>query len=146
MLYLFLLRGKQNKNIWQKNSIGQELALLHCISSYPAPLESANLLVIRELEQFGDVIGYSDHTLGVEAVVTSVAVGARVIEKHFTIDKKLPGPDHIMSLNPEGLRKTIKFIREISKMIYLFSTNHIFYIRNQINKLIDIIKYIGLLK
>ena len=106
------------KNIWQENSIGQELALLHCIASYPAPLESANLLLIPELEQFCDVVGYSDHTLGVEAVVISVAVGARVIEKHFTIDNHYSDfHDHHLSGNPAVFKEMVQKIRATEEIL-----------------------------
>ena len=102
------------KNIWQENSIGQELALLHCISSYPASLESANLLLIPELEQFCDVVGYSDHTAGIEASLAAVALGAKIIEKHITINKNLPGPDHKASINPKEFSKMVRYIRNIT--------------------------------
>ena len=96
----------------------QELALLHCISSYPAPLESANLLAIRVLEQFGDVVGYSDHTIGVEAAAISVAVGSRIIEKHFTIDNHFSDfQDHQLSANPKDFKKMVLKIRNIEKIL-----------------------------
>jgi len=106
------------KNIWQESSTDQELALLHCISSYPALLDSANLLTIHRLEQFGDVVGYSDHTMGVETAVTSVAVGARIIEKHFTIDNNYSDfHDHQLSANPSVFKEMVQKIRVTEKIL-----------------------------
>ncbi len=109
------------KNIWKKNNINQELALLHCISSYPTPIESANLLAIHRLEQFGDIVGYSDHTMGVETAVTSVAVGAKIIEKHFTIDNDYSDfHDHQLSANPSVFKEMVQKIREIETTLGQF--------------------------
>ena len=106
------------KNIWQKNHNKEELALLHCVSSYPTLLEDANLLAISELEQIADVVGYSDHTLGIEAAVTAVAVGARIIEKHFTIDNNYSDfHDHKLSANPKDFKEMVKRIRIAKKML-----------------------------
>ena len=106
------------KNIWQENQIEQKLALLQCVASYPVPPENANLLTIRELEQVADVVGYSDHTMGTDAVVLSVAFGARIIEKHFTIDNNYSKfRDHQLSTNPEDLRQMVDRIRIAEKML-----------------------------
>lgn len=106
------------KNIWKENSISQELALLHCVSSYPAPLEGANLLAIRELTELADVVGYSDHTLGIEAAKISVAVGARIIEKHFTIDNNYSDfHDHQLSANPAEFKEMVDQIRMAEKVL-----------------------------
>jgi N,N'-diacetyllegionaminate synthase len=100
------------KNIWQKNHNKEELALLHCVSSYPTPPENANLLAINELEQIADVVGYSDHTSGIEAAVLSIAFGARIIEKHFTIDNNYSDfHDHQLSSNPTEFKKMVAQIR-----------------------------------
>ena len=108
------------KNIWQKNNVSQELALLHCVSSYPTSPENANLLAIRELEQFADVVGYSDHTMGIDAAVLSVAVGARIIEKHFTIDNNYSDfHDHQLSANPADFKKMVEKIRIAEQMLGL---------------------------
>jgi N-acetylneuraminate synthase len=89
------------------------LALLHCVTSYPAPIEIANLRAIQTLRNtFKTIVGYSDHTLGITATIAAVALGAKVIEKHFTLDKKLPGPDHKASADPEELDKMIQEIRK----------------------------------
>jgi len=100
------------KNIWEKNQFNQELALLHCVSSYPTLPEDANLFAIRELEQVADFVGYSDHTLGINAAVLSVAVGARIIEKHFTIDNNYSDfHDHQLSANPPNFKEMVVKIR-----------------------------------
>ena len=100
------------KNIWLKNHNKEELALLHCVSSYPTPPENANLLAINELEQIADIVGYSDHTSGIEAAVLSIAFGARIIEKHFTIDNNYSDfHDHQLSSNPTEFKKMVVQIR-----------------------------------
>lgn len=87
--------------------------VLHCVSDYPANDASLNLLAIQTLsETFGLPVGYSDHSLGIWAPVYALALGARVIEKHFTLDKNLPGPDHQASLSPAELRKMVLDIRK----------------------------------
>ena len=90
----------------------KQIVLLHCVTSYPAPLESANLLMIQTLATIFDLpVGFSDHTEGVIASSLARAVGACVIEKHFTLDRDLPGPDHRASLDPAGLADLIRQIR-----------------------------------
>ena len=106
------------REIWKKKRIKQDLALLHCVSSYPTPPENANLLTIRELEQVADVVGYSDHTLGIKAAVLSIAVGARIIEKHFTIDNNYSDfHDHQLSANPADFKEMVEKIRIAEKML-----------------------------
>ena len=81
-----------------------ELVLLHCVSSYPAPVEQINLRAMRTLErEFGLPTGFSDHTLGIEAAIAAAALGACAVEKHFTSDRALPGPDHCASVEPDEL-------------------------------------------
>ena len=75
------------EQIWHENDIDQELAILHCVVGYPTTPSDANLLAIRQLQKLGVTVGYSDHTIGIEAAVLSVALGARIVEKHFTIAK-----------------------------------------------------------
>jgi N,N'-diacetyllegionaminate synthase len=106
------------RDIWDDNNIKQELALLHCVSSYPTLPEDANLLRIRQLEQVADVVGYSDHTMGIAAAVISIAVGARIIEKHFTIDNNYSNfHDHQLSANPTDFKKMVEKIREAEEML-----------------------------
>lgn len=95
-----------------------EITLLHCTSEYPAPDEEMNLNAIRTLhDAFGLKVGLSDHSVGIEASVAAVALGAQVIEKHFTIDRTLPGPDHKASLDVDGLKQMVNSIRRIEKML-----------------------------
>lgn len=94
----------------------ENITLLHCNTEYPTPYEDVNLKAMITLkEAFKVDVGYSDHTEGVEVPVAAVALGAKVIEKHFTLDKNLPGPDHKASLNPQELKMMIKYIRNIEK-------------------------------
>jgi len=91
-----------------------EVALLHCTSDYPAPLIDVNLRAIHTLKStYGRITGYSDHTEGIEIAVSAAALGARIIEKHFTLDRSLPGPDHMASLEPEPFAAMVKAIRNV---------------------------------
>jgi N,N'-diacetyllegionaminate synthase len=95
-----------------------ELSLLHCVSSFPAELEGLNLKVVRSLAREFDVpVGFSDHTVGMDAAPIAVAAGACIIEKHFTLDRELPGPDHTFSLDPYGMTQLIKAIRQVEAMM-----------------------------
>lgn len=86
--------------------------LLHCTTQYPAPLESVNLRAMDVLAALGCAgVGYSDHTVGTEVAVAAVGRGACIIEKHFTLDKSLPGPDHRASLEPDELRHLVNAVR-----------------------------------
>ena len=92
----------------------KDLTLLHCTTEYPAPMKDVNLNVILKLRDlFGVSVGYSDHTAGYEVAVAAVAIGATVIEKHFTLDKNMSGPDHRASLSPQQLKEMITAIRNI---------------------------------
>ncbi len=92
----------------------EKISLLHCTTNYPAPYEEVNLKAMQTLAvAFKLPVGYSDHTLGIEVPVAAVAMGAKIIEKHFTLDKKLSGPDHKASLEPSELREMVKAIRNI---------------------------------
>jgi len=94
------------------------LALLHCVSLYPAPPETTNLRAMDTLRQcFGLPTGYSDHTLGVDIPVAAVARGACILEKHFTLDTSLPGPDHAASLTPEALGQMVTAIRRVESAL-----------------------------
>ena len=89
------------------------LALLHCVSSYPARPQDANLRAMETMaRRFRLPVGYSDHTPGIAVAVAAAALGAMVIEKHFTLDKTLPGPDHRMSLDPQELKALVAGVRE----------------------------------
>lgn len=98
----------------EKNNI----TVLHCNTEYPTPMEDVNLKAMLSIkEKLGVEIGYSDHTLGIEVPVAAVALGATVIEKHFTLDRNLPGPDHRASLEPQELKDMVKSIRNIENAI-----------------------------
>ena len=91
-----------------------DLTILHCNSEYPSPMKDVNLKAIQTLQNELDVkVGYSDHTLGIEVPVAAVAIGATVIEKHFTLDRNLSGPDHSTSLEPFELKNMVSAIRNI---------------------------------
>ncbi len=90
------------------------LTILHCVSNYPAPAGDANLRAMDTLAKtFGRPVGWSDHTLGDAVSLAAVARGARVVEKHFTLDNALAGPDHAMSMDPDGLARLIASIRSV---------------------------------
>ena len=90
------------------------VTVLHCTTEYPAPMETVNLRVMQTISrEYGVAIGYSDHTSGIEVSIAAAALGARVIEKHFTLDRALPGPDHKASLEPNELAALVKAIRNI---------------------------------
>ncbi|MCS7214643.1 MAG: N-acetylneuraminate synthase [Thermodesulfovibrio sp.] len=91
-----------------------KITVLHCLSQYPAPYNEVNLLAMQTIkEAFKIRVGYSDHTPGIEIAIAATAMGAKVIEKHFTVDRNLPGPDHKASLEPDELRKMIEAIRNV---------------------------------
>jgi len=95
-----------------------QIALLKCTSSYPAPVEEANLLTIPDMaERFKTIVGLSDHTIGDAVPIASVALGARIIEKHFIIDRKIGGPDSTFSMEPEEFRKMVDTIRNVEKSL-----------------------------
>ena len=90
----------------------QDFALLHCVSNYPADPADANLRAMQTMATaFNVPVGFSDHTNGTEVAVAAVAMGACVIEKHFTLDRTLPGPDHLASLEPDELKLLVRQIR-----------------------------------
>lgn len=99
----------------RENAAGR-VTLLHCTTNYPTPMEDVNLKAMLTLKnKFGCEAGYSDHTRGIEVPIAAVALGATVIEKHFTLDRTMEGPDHKASLEPEELEAMVKAIRNIEK-------------------------------
>lgn len=91
-----------------------DIIILHCTTEYPAPLSEVNLKAMQNLrEEFGCEVGYSDHTQGIEISLAAVAMGAVVIEKHFTLNKNMPGPDHKASIEPLELKQLVEGIRKI---------------------------------
>jgi N,N'-diacetyllegionaminate synthase len=92
----------------------ENISILHCNTEYPTPMKDVNLKAMLSIKKTFDVkIGYSDHTLGIEVPIAAVAMGAKIIEKHFTLDRTLPGPDHAASLEPDELKQMVKSIRNI---------------------------------
>lgn len=90
------------------------LTVLHCTTEYPTPMHEVNLRAMQSIHAaFGVAVGYSDHTSGIEVAIAAAAMGATVIEKHFTLDRNLPGPDHHASLEPEELKAMVAAIRNI---------------------------------
>lgn len=106
-------------NVLEDGGIGcADIILLHCTTQYPTPYDAVNLRAMEALRTLGcGGVGYSDHTVGVEVPVAAVAMGAVVIEKHFTLDKNLPGPDHRASLSPDELRTMVAMIRNIERSL-----------------------------
>ena len=96
----------------------KSVSFLHCPTNYPCPMHEVNLRAIQTLKDaFHCSVGYSDHTMGVEVPVAAVAMGAEIIEKHFTLDKEMDGPDHKASLNPEELKQMVVAIRHIEQAL-----------------------------
>lgn len=106
-------------NVLTSNGLAKaQIQLLHCNTEYPTPMADVNLSAIKEMSQQFDLpVGYSDHTEGIEVPIAAVAMGAKVIEKHFTLDKKMEGPDHKASLEPAELKSMITAIRNIEQAI-----------------------------
>lgn len=95
-----------------------DIILLHCTTQYPTPYEDVNLKAMKTLSQkFGLNVGYSDHTMGIEVPVAAAALGARVIEKHFTLSRLMKGPDHAASLEPEEFKRMVSSIRNVAKAL-----------------------------
>lgn len=93
-----------------------EISLLHCTTEYPCPYDNVNLKAMQTMrEHFGLEVGYSDHTQGIEVPIMAVAMGAKIIEKHFTLDKNMEGPDHKASLEPDELKAMVMAIRNVEK-------------------------------
>lgn len=113
------------KEVWQcwsepqaRAALVGQVSLLHCTSQYPTPMHEVNLKAMDSMaEVFGLPVGYSDHTQGTLIPVAAVARGATIIEKHFTLDRKLPGPDHMSSLEPDELASMVKDIRAIAQAL-----------------------------
>lgn len=103
--------------VLEKNG-SKNIELLHCNTQYPTPFEDVNLRAMLSIKQeFNKVIGYSDHTLGIEVPIAAVALGAEIIEKHFTLDKSMTGPDHKASLNPKELKAMVVAIRNVEQIL-----------------------------
>lgn len=110
---------EQALNVLLKNGLTKEqISLLHCNTEYPTPMRDVNLKAMLQLrDKFGVKVGYSDHTKGIEVPIAAVALGAEVIEKHFTLDRNLPGPDHKASLESNELKAMVDAIRNIEQAL-----------------------------
>ena len=116
MAYLEEIR--QTLDVLIKNGATKEnIRILHCNTEYPTPIADVNISAMMTIKkEFGVEVGYSDHTTGIEVPIAAVAMGASVIEKHFTLDKTLPGPDHKASLDAEELKAMVTGIRKIEQI------------------------------
>ena len=102
-------------NVFEQAGTARPLiTVLHCTTEYHTPITEVNLRAMQSMQAaFGVAVGYSDHTAGIEVAIAAVALGATVIEKHFTLDRNLPGPDHKASLDPDELKAMVLAIRNI---------------------------------
>ena len=108
---------KQAVKVLRDNG-ADDITVLHCTTEYPAPYEDVNLKAMETLKnELNLKVGYSDHTKGIEIPIAAVAMGACIIEKHFTLDRNLPGPDHLASIEPDELQMMVKAIRNVEKAI-----------------------------
>jgi len=110
--------GAAIRVIEQGGTSRSQITVLHCTTQYPAPIHEVNLramLTVRDT--YGVAVGYSDHTAGIEVAIAAVALGASIIEKHFTLDRSLPGPDHQASLAPDELKAMVSAIRNIERAL-----------------------------
>lgn len=110
---------KDALNVFRSVGINKEnITILHCNTEYPTPMSDVNLKAMLHIQEvFGTRVGYSDHTLGIEVPIAAVALGASLIEKHFTLDKNLEGPDHKASIEPDELKHMVSAIRNIEKAV-----------------------------
>lgn len=106
-------------NVLTTNGLDKDkITILHCNTEYPTPMQDVNLKAMNEIaERFGVKVGYSDHTKGIEVPIAAVALGASIIEKHFTLDRNMEGPDHKASLEPDELKQMVTAIRNIELAI-----------------------------
>lgn len=109
-----ILTGSSRRYPSQSSLRRRDIVVLHCNTQYPTPFQDVNLLAMKTLHERLKVrTGYSDHTVGIEVPIAAVALGACVVEKHFTLDRSLPGPDHRASITPDELKEMVRSIRNI---------------------------------
>ena len=110
---------KDAVEVIQNHQIGKnKITILHCNTEYPTPMQDVNLLAMKTIQkELGVQVGYSDHTLGIEVPIAAVALGAVLIEKHFTLDRNMIGPDHLASLTPDEIKQMVTSIRNIELAI-----------------------------
>ena len=105
-------------DILKKRDKHKKISLLHCNTEYPSPFEDVNLMAMKNMRNaFGLEVGYSDHTKGIEVPIAAVALGATIIEKHFTLDCNMSGPDHMASIEPKDFKLMVDSIRNIEKSL-----------------------------
>lgn len=108
---------KEAVEVLEQNGVGN-IALLHCNTQYPTPFVDVNLKAILHIQaETGKVVGYSDHTTGIEVPIAAVALGAQIIEKHFTLNRNMEGPDHKASLEPDELKAMVLAIRNVEQAL-----------------------------
>lgn len=138
--------GEIERTISLINDLGnKDIILLHCTTSYPTPYEQVNMNVLHTLKNaFGLPVGYSDHTLGMEIPIMAASMEAKVIEKHFTLDRTMEGPDHFASLEPDEFKKMVEAIRNVEKSfgserkeITAEEKKNIFFMRRSIHASVD---------
>lgn len=113
----YLSEVKEAINVLKENG-AEDITVLHCNTEYPTPIEYVNLNAMVTMKKELNVnVGYSDHTVGIDVPIAAVAIGATVIEKHFTLDKDMEGPDHKASLNPQELKMMVKSIHNVEKAL-----------------------------
>ncbi len=106
------------RTLYENNLQKEKISVLHCNTAYPTPMHDVNLKAINTIKNcFNINVGFSDHTSGIEASIAAVAIGAKIIEKHITLDKKMSGPDHKASIEPEELYNLVNSIRNIEKAL-----------------------------
>lgn len=110
---------KDSVQVFTENGVSlDKITILHCNTEYPTPMEDVNLKAMLQIhKELNVAVGYSDHTLGIEVPIAAAALGAKVIEKHFTLDRNMEGPDHVASLEPHELKSMVSAIRNIEKAI-----------------------------
>lgn len=108
---------RESVNLIRQNG-NKQIIVLHCTSNYPASFKEVNLQAMLTLQkELGTLVGYSDHTVGIEVAVAAAALGACVIEKHFTLDRAMPGPDHKASIKPDEFRKMVRAIHNVTQAL-----------------------------
>ena len=112
------LKKMSNKQL-NSSILTKKLAILHCVSDYPTEIKNSYLSNINDLKSLGYTVGFSDHTIGIEASCSAVSLGARIIEKHITLDRKMIGPDHRSSLECEKLKNFISKIQDINYSTFI---------------------------
>ena len=113
-----LLDIKKAIEVIRTQNSKSSIALLHCVSNYPTEIKDLNLNCINTLKKkFNCIVGFSDHTVGIIAPTVAVAIGAKIIEKHFTLDKMLPGPDHALSADPSEMKTLVSRLKEVNESL-----------------------------